>query len=397
MVMWLSREYMQICFVSRAVILLCTANTLSIKQEEVMGIKAYCAFWIQRQWYKSNLFSLLLLPVAVLYASWMFCRRQVYKVFLSKNRQFSVPIVIVGNITVGGTGKTPALIAMALALRTQGYKPGIVSRGFGGKAKKWPQVVQNNSDPLMVGDEPVLLARKTGCPVVVAPNRVVAVHTLLAKYACNIVLSDDGLQHYALARDIEINVIDAARGLGNGYCLPVGPLREPVSRLEDVMLHLLHTSEAAGPLSPVAQQSWQRRIGPAPLYSMYLAPGEIYNLKECQQVLCLVWAKQYRWKAVAGIGNPERFFLQLEQLGWEIERVAFPDHHIFSEKDLQCAPGQQLIMTEKDAVKCQAFAQPAHWVFPVHAILPEAFYTQLLQAIEQKKGHKSGLQHQSRD
>ncbi|MDF2868209.1 MAG: lipid-A-disaccharide kinase, partial [Gammaproteobacteria bacterium] len=189
---------------------------------------------IARLWYGHNKLVYLLLPFSWLYRLIIALRRYGYKKDIFKSFTASVPVIVVGNITVGGTGKTPLVVALAHFLKQQGYKPGIVSRGYGGQAESYPKFVNANSNPLQVGDEPLLIAKNTHCPVVVDPKRVRAVQTLLYRFACDIVISNDGLQHYALARTIEIAVIDGARRFGNAHCLPAGPLREPITRLRTI-------------------------------------------------------------------------------------------------------------------------------------------------------------------
>lgn len=190
--------------------------------------------WLLRKWYSSRPLFFWLIPFATVYRCIIFLRRWLYRHHWFKSTKFSVPVIVVGNITVGGTGKTPCVIALTKLLREAGFRPGIISRGYGGHALHYPQWVNPISDPALVGDEAVLLARATQCPVVVAPKRVLAAKELLTNTDCNVLLSDDGLQHYALARTLEIAVIDGQRRLGNGFCLPAGPLREPEKRLNEV-------------------------------------------------------------------------------------------------------------------------------------------------------------------
>ena len=271
-------------------------------------------------------------------------------------------MVVVGNITTGGTGKTPLVVWLVNRLKTQGYRPGIVSRGFQGKATEWPQVVGLGSDPAMVGDEPVLLAHRTQCPIVVAPNRVAAAKKLLADFDCDVVISDDGLQHYAMARDIEIAVVDGIRHFGNRLCLPAGPLREPLRRLDQVDFIVCNGANEPG---------W---------FAMQLAPDEVINVADPSQRLSLEACREREWQAVAGIGNPERFFLQLEHLGLNIHGHPYPDHHAFSKPDIEFG-AVSVMMTEKDAVKCRGFADQRHWYLPVTAQLSEGFEGALLERL----------------
>lgn len=297
--------------------------------------------WLLRQWHKKTFFSYLLLPLSYLYQLVILLRLLAYRYHLKKTTHFSVPIVVVGNITVGGTGKTPLIIWLANYLRQQGYQPGIVSRGYGGKATYYPQLVMANSDPNQMGDEPVLLASKTHCPVVVAPNRVAAVKQLLRDHHCNIVLSDDGLQHYALGRDLEIAVTDY-RHLGNGFCLPAGPLREPAKRLNLVDFVLENGRD------------------------FNLVPSEIYNLLNPVLKFSIDELNDKRIHAVAGIGNPQRFFQTLRALGLKVIEHPFPDHHKFSLDDFEFVLASDIvIITEKDMAKCRVFADARFWCLPV--------------------------------
>lgn len=271
-------------------------------------------------------------------------------------------MIVVGNLSVGGSGKTPLVLWIAEHLKNHGYRPGIVSRGHGARVGA-PREVSIASSPHEVGDEPVLLARRSGCPVWVAPQRIAAVRALRAAHPdCNVLLSDDGLQHYALARDIEIAVVDA-RGFGNGLLLPAGPLREPVSRLRSVDAVVAHDTSAV------------------PGYAMRLRGERFVQMLDAGNV---VGAESLRGKAVhavAGIGDPERFFRQIERLGLGIVRHPFDDHHAFRAADLQYGDAAPVVMTEKDAVKCEGFARPEYWVFPVSAELDPAFGRWLLERL----------------
>jgi tetraacyldisaccharide 4'-kinase len=316
-------------------------------------------------WYRKNVGCYLLLPFSWLYRLALAIKRLSYQLGWRRVTHFPVPVVVVGNITVGGTGKTPLIIALAHFLTANGYKPGIVSRGYGGKATQFPQHVDSDSDPLLVGDEPVLIARRTRCPIVVDPNRVNAVYTLLRSYDCDIVLSDDGLQHTALGRDIEIVVIDGIRRLGNGFCLPAGPLREPATRLGQVNYIVTRGGHAQ-------PSEWEMR----------LIPGDIYALKQPERILSPDSCTQ-PIHAVAGIGHPAIFFQQLRELGFTVIEHPFPDHHVFSYNDIDLGDNI-IIMTEKDAVKCKKFADRRHWCLPITATcdaLNDAMKKQLLQRI----------------
>lgn len=312
---------------------------------------------IDQLWYQKNILSYLLLPFSWLYRSIISIRRTLYRLNLKKTTHFPVPIIVIGNITVGGTGKTPLVIYLAEYLKQQGWRPGIVSRGYGGHASL--QSVKLESDPRQVGDEPLLLAQKTGCPMVIGKDRVAAVKMLLAQSDCNIILSDDGLQHLALGRDLEIAVIDGQRRHGNGFCLPAGPLREPVSRLKTVDFIVSN--------GPAKSGEWP----------MQLVPSQIYSLINPTETLTPQSLQGQTIHAVAGIGNPQRFFKTLTDLGFKIIPHAFPDHYAFQAKDIDFGPDATVIMTEKDATKCHSFADSRHWALAIHAELPIPFLEQL--------------------
>lgn len=267
--------------------------------------------------------------------------------------------MVVGNVTVGGTGKTPVVIALAEWLRGQGWRPGIVSRGYGGRATRTPHRVVFTSDPREVGDEPVLLARRAGCPVAVCRRRIDAVSLLLQETDCDVILSDDGLQHYALHRDIEICVVHGARRLGNGRCLPAGPLREPESRLQDVDDVLIMGEARTGEWSV-------RRI-----------VGDLRGVHDDTQRASLDALRGQRVHAVAGIGDPQQFFASLRASGVQIIEHPFPDHHTYARSELAFNDGLPTVMTEKDAVKCQAWSGANVWYLESHAELPSQWLQQL--------------------
>ncbi|MCK4607966.1 MAG: tetraacyldisaccharide 4'-kinase [Gammaproteobacteria bacterium] len=313
-------------------------------------------FWDQR-----GVIAYLLTPLSGIYRLIIAIRYSIYKFGLKSSHKFNVPVVIVGNISVGGTGKTPLVIWLAAFLQQQGLKPGIVSRGYGGHSSNYPCVVHEASDPKEIGDEALLISQRTHCPMVVAPNRVAAVQKLLRESDCNIVISDDGLQHYALKRDIEIVVIDAAKGLGNGFCLPAGPLREPKKRLQQVDLVVKNGVD------------------------MQLQGDSIYNLNNPNLQKPLTELKGQKVHAVAGIGNNKRFFKQLRSFSLAVVEHPFSDHYPYQEQDLNFNDDDFIvIMTEKDAVKCQHFAKDNFWCLPVKACLNEDLTNRLLAAIKRK-------------
>jgi tetraacyldisaccharide 4'-kinase len=312
-------------------------------------------------WYGRSPLALLLLPLTGFYCVIIALRRLAYRLGLKKIHQLDVPVIVVGNITVGGTGKTPLVAWLAQYLREQGYRPGLVARGYGGKAKNWPQQVRPDSDPTVVGDEPVLLTQLTGCPMAVAPDRVAAARALMKHSDCNVIISDDGLQHYALGRDIEIVVIDGVRRFGNRRCLPAGPLREPVSRVNSVDL-------------VVSNGLAIRNEHP-----MRVLAGDAVNLVTGEQ-RPLQSFRGERLSAIAGIGRPERFFDELRRLGISLEARPFPDHHVYQPEDLAFADGP-LLMTEKDAVKCRRFARPQDWLVRSRVEIDTRFGDQLLSLL----------------
>jgi tetraacyldisaccharide 4'-kinase len=314
-------------------------------------------------WYKKQALNYCLLPFSYLYQAIILLRQFAYQKKLLNSTKFSVPVIVVGNITVGGTGKTPLVIYLANWLKQQGFKPGVVSRGYGGKAKHYPLKVSAQSNPAEAGDEPVIIARQTACPVYVAPNRVAAVKQLLQENDCNIIISDDGLQHYALARDIEIVVIDGARRLGNQFCLPAGPLREPAKRIKEVDFIICNGQASANE------------------YSMHLIPENFRQIINNNNIQSANYFKNKTVHAIAGIGNPQRFFAQLRSMGLTIIEHEFPDHYAFQANDFVSTKDELILMTEKDAVKCQRFATDRYWYLPVKAQLMTEFTNALLQKL----------------
>ncbi|VAW97042.1 Tetraacyldisaccharide 4'-kinase [hydrothermal vent metagenome] len=322
---------------------------------------------LQQSWYDKSGLTLALRPLSWLFILISVTRRYLYSVGIKKATQLSVPTIIVGNLTVGGTGKTPLVIWLANYLKELGYKPGILSRGYGGMAHSWPQQVRPDADPYIVGDEAVVISRRTQCPMAVGPDRVAAGEALLKYSDCDIVISDDGLQHYPLKRNIEILVIDGIRRFGNGYCLPAGPLRECVSRKEEVDCKVTNGVAAQGE------------------YAMSYTGLTIVNLitEETRPLSEIV---EHSIKAVAGIGNPDRFFNFLRSHGLRLETKAFPDHYLFQEDSIVADDDTVVLMTEKDAVKCQRFAKPNWWYVPVNVTLPKEFGLEIINLLEKSHG-----------
>lgn len=318
---------------------------------------------IDALWYQNSPLSVVLAPLGWLYCAGTILRRASYQFGIVRSGRVGAPVIVVGNISAGGTGKTPLVIWTARFLASRGLRPGIVSRGYRGRADKWPQQVRPDSDPVMVGDEPVLLAKATGCPVVADPDRLRAARSLLAHAECDVIISDDGLQHLAMGRDVEIAVIDGVRRHGNGRCLPAGPLREPISRLESVDLVVANGGGMVGE------------------FDMRVRAEEARNLTDETLRRPLSTFKDAAVHAVCGIGSPQRFFDTLERAGITLIRHPFPDHHGFRASDVNFDDGVPVLMTAKDAVKCQRFAAAGHWYVPVQAELPEAFAARLLSLL----------------
>jgi len=298
----------------------------------------------------------------------VFVRRTLYAMRILRRTRAGVPVIAIGNLTVGGSGKTPLAIHVAELLRSKGWSPAIVSRGYGGSASA-PRAATLASDPADVGDEPVLMARRAGCPVWVGADRASAVALLRQAHPeCDVVILDDGLQHYALARDLEIAVVDA-RGFGNGFLLPAGPLREPRTRLGSVDAVLAHDTD--------------RVRG----FAMRLEGAELHRATDARERRPVASFAGQRVHAVAGIGDPQRFFRHLARLGVQAVPHPFPDHHPFRPADLEFGDEAPVLMTEKDAVKCKRFAKPAHWILPVRAV-PDPAFDAWLQRRLGEPGHR---------
>lgn len=321
---------------------------------------------LARLWARTGVLTLLLLPLAALFSLVAGARRLAYRRGWLASVAVGVPVVVVGNITAGGSGKTPLTIWLVEHLRARGLRPGVVSRGYGGSARGCVEVGPA-SDAATVGDEPLLVQRRTGAPVVVGRDRVAAVRTLLARHpGVDVVVSDDGLQHYRLRRDLELAVVDAAVGLGNGWPLPAGPLREPARRLRtvDAVLRVVR-GEADG--RPLEVASWRVDTRPGRAWRL-LDPGESRALAELPG---------HDWLAVAGIGRPQGFFDMLARAGLRFSARAYPDHHLFRPGELPA--GRPVLMTEKDAVKCFAFAETDWWAVSLD-VAPEAGFADWLDA-----------------
>ena len=322
-------------------------------------------------WYTRSPWLLLLTPLSLLFRIIVWLRRFAYRSGLLRSYRISQPVIIVGNITAGGTGKTPLIIWLAGYLRDKGYRPGIISRGYGGKASSWPQQVRADGDPAMVGDEAVLIAGATECPMAVGPDRVATARALIEHSDCDVILSDDGLQHYALQRDIEIIVIDGVRRFGTGFSIPAGPLREPVKRLQEADLVVING------------------LGSGQEHRMRMNPGDVHSLLDDGNTRRLSDFHGQAVHAVAGIGNPERFFQLLQQQGMQLEKHAFSDHYQYTSADIRFGDNKPVIMTEKDAVKCRHFAAENDWYIPVTIQMSPDFCQQLDELLQDRVDGKT--------
>jgi tetraacyldisaccharide 4'-kinase len=337
-------------------------------RREGIDVSANIAGWLHRRWYGTDApgsipdFGLRLLTG--FYAGAIGLRRGAYRRHWLRTHRIDVPVIVVGNLSVGGSGKTPLVIGLVESLRKAGWNPGVVSRGYG-RSSRGLQHVDANTRPSVGGDEPVLIARRTGSPIVVDADRVAAAREL-QRQGCDVIVADDGLQHYRLHRDIEIEVIDAARGYGNGRLLPAGPLREPPGRSLDCDLHVVNGDE----FNDIA----------AGRYGMRLRGDELVALdgKRRQSLAALAGRKVH---AISGIGDPSRFFRALVHAGIEVVEHAFADHHAYLLQDFEFAETLPIVMTEKDAVKCAGFALADAWMLPVRAELPDAFFAAVLERL----------------
>ncbi len=331
-------------------------------------------------WYSKDsplLFRLLLRPLSFLFRIISGFRRWLYRSGRKHVYRASRPVIVVGNISVGGTGKTPLIVYLAQQLMAAGYHPGIVSRGYGSKAPSYPFAVTAASSVREAGDEALLIAMNTGCPVVIDAQRGRALSWLEQHHDCDVILSDDGMQHYAMARDIEIAVVDGKRGFGNGRLLPEGPLRELPERLQEVDFLVINGTP--------------RHEFPEPYHVMSLKPQHLCHIRSGRQLPLeyvhetqqdrAAQANKNKVHAVAGIGNPERFFSSLCDCGFDIITHIYRDHHAFSEKDISFGDELDVVMTEKDAVKCKPFARDRDWYLKVAAVMDEDFMTALLERI----------------
>lgn len=335
-----------------------------------MNLQAF----LRSQWTRRGVWAWLWSPLSLLVCLVARLKRLLYQLGIRKQTRIPVPLIVIGNLSVGGAGKTPLVAYLADLLRKEGYRPGILSRGYKGSASQWPQNVVASSDPDQVGDEPVMLAQLTGCPVVAGPDRVASARKLTGAHQCNLIISDDGFQHLQLARDIDILVFDTQRGegLGNGWCLPSGPLRESAATRKYADMQVMH-GVTTGKVVPNS-------------FSMSLKPGRMYALNNRKKKADYRTLQQQPLHAIAGIGRPERFFESLRTAGLTVIEHPFDDHHHYTAADLQFDDQYGLVTTEKDAIKLAAIeTSKTVWVLPVQAILEQGFRVQLLTLLEKNK------------
>lgn len=328
---------------------------------------------LDHYWYTAGPVSFALWPVSWLFTAVAKVRKHI---LIAKQKPLpeNIPLVVVGNISVGGTGKTPMVIWLANMLKAYGMSPGIVSRGYGGSNQEWPQKVTRKSNPLKVGDEPVVIARSTLCPVYVDPDRLQAIDHLVRENVVDIIISDDGMQHYRMPRDLEIVMIDGVRRFGNHCCLPAGPLREPVSRLKTVDFKVVTSGDTK------AEDE----------YLMQLLGTELINVRDSKIVKRLKDFRRHQVHAVAGIGSPMRFFSSLTAAGVQLVMHPFPDHHVYKAEDFKFKVDLPIIMTEKDAIKCSHLVGENVWYLPVKAKLGHEFATNLIHKIKAiQRGQKT--------
>ena len=335
---------------------------------------------LMRAWLRRGWLARLLWPLSALYAALLACRRAFYQLGWLQQRSLPVPVIVVGNIFVGGTGKTPLVIWLLEQLALAGYRPGVISRGYGG-TNAGTMLVTDNALASEVGDEPLLIARQTRCPVAVGRDRYEAGAALLQKFpTLDVLVADDGLQHLALQRDIEVVLFDS-RGVGNGWVLPAGPLREPVARVRDFTVINLNTAD-----SPDAA------LG-STFYRMQLTGASAWQLSSPAQIRPIAsFADGRKVLAAAGIGNPDRFFAMLHQQGLQTATLALPDHFDFATNPFAQVNADIILITEKDAVKCrqsgEIAADPRIWVVKAEVSVAGGLAAAVLEKLEQRRANR---------
>ncbi len=318
-----------------------------------------------KHWYRRGPLAWLLWPASVAFAVVVLLRRVLYLLRVMPSAHPGIPVIVVGNLTVGGSGKTPLVLWIAEFLKKHGRSPAIVSRGYGGKVSS-PRAATVADEALQVGDEPIVLARRSGCPVWVGADRLAVIAALRDVHPeVDVVVLDDGLQHYRLRRDVEIAVVDS-RGFGNGFLLPAGPLREPARRLRSVHAVVSHGSSVPG-------------------YAMKLEGEVVHRMTDARERRPVQSFQGQKVHAVAAIGNPNRFFLHLTRLGVRVVPHPFPDHHALTAQELEFGDGAPVMMTEKDAVKLRRYGRANWWVLPVTAQLDPAFGDWLLRKLDGRR------------
>lgn len=334
---------------------------------------------LQNIWYGDSSLRVALLPLSWLYAATIALRRLFYRAGIFRSEKLTVPVIVVGNITAGGTGKTPLTLWLAQQLTEKSFNPGIVSRGYGGKVGPQPVAVTVDSNPAVVGDEAVLMAGRSTCPVVVHPDRVAAARRAI-ELGADIIVADDGLQHYRLERDFEIAVVDADREYGNRRLLPAGPLREPLSRLDSIEQILVQCETDDSP-------ELSHRVSDSPPKNFRLDISAICRLDNSDIRHSTSFSGK-QLHAIAGIGNPERFFRLLEANNIRVIRHPLPDHARIRQEDLDFDDNIDVVMTEKDAVKCRWLDTTKCWYVPVDVVIDAADAEYLLNRIMRKIGPK---------
>ncbi len=326
--------------------------------------------WLLRRWYGQRPIWFFI-PLAGMFAALTAVRRWCYRHGILRVVELPIPIIVVGNITVGGTGKTPFVIWLAQALQKHGYRPGIITRGYGGQSKQWPLAVTPQTDPTLAGDEAVLLAQRTQVPVMAGPNRVQAAQNLLKENPVNVIISDDGLQHYRLARALSVILLDGRRCLGNGWRLPAGPLRESAARLKEADFVICKMDSAVHAALPAGALALRLSLE----HAVKISDGSSLPLTEFA-------GRQVH--AVAGIGHPQQFFDALGKYGLRVDGRALPDHAELSEADLTFGDDTPVLMTEKDAVKCRDLRLPRHWYVPASVEFAEEDAARILNSVRRQ-------------